>query len=86
MNCVSGQVASVEDNPLELGVPPKARSNLCADLLEACTQDPVPEIKMPVLVPIRARVSCCLIEQLFHSSEVSSSERDQSQKAQVIWP
>lgn len=68
MNCVSAQVASVEDNPLEPGGPPKARSNLCDDLLEACTQDPVPEIKMLVLVPVGARVSCCLMEQLFRSS------------------
>ncbi|OBS76445.1 hypothetical protein A6R68_17105, partial [Neotoma lepida] len=52
MSCVSGQVASVEDNPLELGGPAKARNNLSDDPLEACTRDhvsdPVPEIKMPV--------------------------------------
>ncbi|XP_076434271.1 coiled-coil domain-containing protein 154 isoform X8 [Peromyscus maniculatus bairdii] len=65
-------VASVEDSPLELDGPAKTRSNLSDDPLEACTQDhvsdPVPEIKTPVLVPVGARVSCCLMERLFHSS------------------
>lgn len=72
MSCVSGQVASVEDSPPELGGPAKTRSNLSDDPLEACTQDhvsdPAPEIKSPVLVPVGARVSCCLMERLFHSS------------------
>lgn len=59
----------MEDNPLEPSGPLKARNNLSDDLLEACTQNPVPEIKMPVLVPVGARVSCCLMEQIFCSSE-----------------
>lgn len=41
MSCVSGQVASVEDSPLELGGPSKARSNLGDDPLEACSPDHV---------------------------------------------
>ncbi|XP_037057373.1 coiled-coil domain-containing protein 154 isoform X5 [Peromyscus leucopus] len=95
MSCVSGQVASVEDSPLELGGPSKTRSNLSDDPLEACTQDhvsdPVPEIKTPVLVPVGARVSCCLMETAFPQliglirGQVVR-ETDQTQKAQVVWP
>lgn len=36
MSYVSGQVASLEDSPLELGGPEKAQSDVSHDPVEAC--------------------------------------------------